>query len=155
MSDGKRYLLDANVFINAQQRYYSLEICPGFWHALLRQHEQKRVCSIDKIKTELDVRKDPLTRWVKERAPATFFKGTADKKVLDAFRDMVKWVQSEQQFTVAAKSKFASVADGWLVAYAKANGLVVVTHEEYASGAEQRTDSQRMHRVQGRILQHV
>lgn len=136
MSDGKRYLLDANVFIGAQQKYYSLDICPGFWLALLRQHEQKRVFSIDKVKAELVGVKDRLSRWAKETAPETFFKGTADKKVLDAFHDIVKWVQSEQQFTVGAKSAFASVADGWLVAYAKANGLVVVTHEEYAPGAK-------------------
>ena len=51
---------------------------------------------------------------------------------------MVKWVQGEQQFTGAAKAEFASVADGWVVAYAKANGLVVVTHEEYAPDAKKK-----------------
>ncbi len=28
------------------------------------------------------------------------------------------------------------MADGWLIAYAKENGLIVVTHEEYAPGAQ-------------------
>ena len=29
MSAGKRYLLDANMFIRAHQKYYGLDICPG------------------------------------------------------------------------------------------------------------------------------
>ena len=41
MSDGKRYVLDANVFIEAHQRYYALDVCPGFWLALIRQHEKQ------------------------------------------------------------------------------------------------------------------
>ncbi len=48
MSDGKQYLLDANVFIEAHQRYYGSDVCPGFWRALIQQHERKRVFSIDK-----------------------------------------------------------------------------------------------------------
>ena len=30
-----------------------------------------------------------------------------------------------------AKAQFASAADGWVIAYAKVNGLVLVTHEQY------------------------
>ena len=127
MSAGKRYILDANVFIQAHQTYYGFDICPGFWLALTRQHEAKRIFSIDKIRVELLAMSDHLSDWVKNRAPDTFFKGTADKAVSDAFRDMVTWVQGESQFTPEAKAEFSSVADGWLVAYAKANGLVVVT----------------------------
>jgi hypothetical protein len=136
MSDGKRYLLDANVFIEAHQKYYSLEICPGFWRTLVHHHAQKRVFSIDKVKAELAAGNDRLSRWAKETAPNTFFKGTADKQVIVAFQEMVNWVQSEQQFTAEAKAEFASVADGWVVAYAKANDLVVVTHELYAPDAK-------------------
>ncbi len=124
------------MFIGAHQKYYGLDICPGFWLALLRQHEQKRVFSIDKVKDELVAVNDRLSHWAKETAPETFFKGTADKAVIDAFGGVVKWVQSEQQFTVGAKADFASAADGWVVAYAKVNGLVVVTHEEYAPDAK-------------------
>lgn len=135
MSDGKRYVLDANVFIEAHQRYYGLDVCPGFWLALIRQHESKRVFSIDKVKVEILAGNDPLSRWARDTAPSTFFKGTADKAVSDAFRDVANWVQAEPQFSPEAKAQFASVADGWVIAYAKANGLVVVTHEEYAPDA--------------------
>lgn len=132
MSVGERYVLDANVFIQAHQKYYGFDICPGFWLALIRQHATKKVCSIDRIKTELEELNDDLKKWAKEKAPSTFFKKTADKMVSDTFRKMVNWVQNEHQFTPGAKAEFASDADGWLIAYAKANDLVVVTHEEYA-----------------------
>ena len=39
------------------------------------------------------------------------------------------WVQAQDQFSDAAKADFATGADGWLVAYAKSKGLIVVTHE--------------------------
>jgi hypothetical protein len=138
MSGGKRYVLDANVFIQAHQTYYGFDTCPGFWLALCRQYEARRVSSIDKIRTELLAGGDRLSDWVKDTAPPGFFKKTADRNVADAFRDLVNWVQNETRFTEAAKTEFASVADGWIIAYAKANGLTVVTHEEYAPAARKK-----------------
>ncbi|MGD2110011.1 MAG: DUF4411 family protein [Phycisphaerae bacterium] len=135
MSGSRRYVLDANVFIEAQNRYYAVDICPGFWVALTRQHKAGRIFSIDRVRKELlnlDLRK-----WIEEKLPRTFFKGTGDKKVADAFAEMVMWVQ-DQQFKPQAKAEFSSVADGWLVAYAKVNGQMVVTHEEYAPAAEKK-----------------
>jgi hypothetical protein len=138
MSAGKRYVLDANVFIQAHQTHYNFDICPGFWLALSRQHEAKRIFSIDKVRAELLAMNDQPSDWVKSRAPDTFFKRTADREVSGAFRDVVNWVQSESQFTPEAKAEFASVADGWVIAYAKANDLVVVTHEVYAPEARKK-----------------
>lgn len=138
MSASKRYVLDANVFIQASQGYYGFDVCPGFWRGLVIQHKRRRIYSIDKIKAELLAGHDELSQWVKDEAPATFFKGTGDKAVGTVFANMVKWVQAESQFTPLAKAEFASAADGWLVAYAKANGLVVVTHEELAPDARRK-----------------
>ena len=137
MSGCNKYALDANVFIQAHKTYYGFDLCPGFWLALLRQHELKRLCSIDKVRKELVDQGDKLTDWVNDTAPAMFFKGTADKAVSDAFRDLMNWVQSED-YSVQAKSTFAAAADGWLIAYAKINGHVVVTHEAYKPDAKNR-----------------
>lgn len=41
------------------------------------------------------------------------------------------WSQNQSQFTEAAKAEFASVADGWLIAYALAKGCAIVTHEQF------------------------
>lgn len=124
-----KYLLDANVFIQAHRSYYPLDICPGFWKALLQQHDHKRVFSIDRIKKEITEGGDQLKQWANQSAPKTFFKKTADTAVVAWYQKMVEWVSNEPQYTTGAKAEFANVADGWLVAYAKSNGLVVVTQE--------------------------
>ena len=138
MSRSRRYVLDANVFIEAHQRYYNFDICPGFWMALVHQHERKRVFSIDRIQEELTGRRDALSEWVTTTASEGFFKQTADQAVIKAFGDMVAWVDAEPQFNSGAKAEFATVADGWMIAYAKANGLILVTHEEYAPDAKKK-----------------
>lgn len=127
-----RYVLDANAFIEAKDRYYGFDICPGFWTSLISQHNADRVFSIDRIRDELAEQDDEIKDWIDERSPESFFKKTEDQAVVDLFQKMVNWVFSEDQFTDAAKAEFASVADGWLVVYASVNDLVVVTHEEYA-----------------------
>jgi TolB-like protein len=38
-------------------------------------------------------------------------------------------VQKKSHYLQEAKAEFASVADGWLIAFAKIYGLVIVTHE--------------------------
>jgi hypothetical protein len=138
MSGSKRYVLDANVFITAKNQYYGFNVCPGFWKSLIVHHEKKHVFSIDRVLDELAALGDELSQWATGEAPETFFKKTQDQAVVDEFQKMVTWVNSEAQFTPAAKAEFASVADGWLIAYAKVNGLTVVTHEEYAPDARSR-----------------
>jgi len=138
MTATRTYALDANVFIEAHQTYYSFDICPGFWAALVRQHASKRVFSVDKVKAELMAMDDRLKEWAQKIVPDTFFKGTADTEVVNAYSLMANWVQGQPQFTSEAKAEFATVADGWVIAYAKANGLVVVTHEEYAPDAKRK-----------------
>lgn len=138
MSRSKPYALDANAFIESHQRYYSFATCPGFWAALLRHHDTKRVLSIDRIRTELVDFDDELSDWVRQSAPATFFKGTADKAVVDGFGKLMAWVQNQTQFTREAKAEFAEEPDGWLIAYALCNNCIVVTHEQYAPDAQKR-----------------
>jgi hypothetical protein len=48
------------------------------------------------------------------------------------------WVQAQNQFSPAAKADFANGADGWLVAYARAKGCVVVTQEVPAPDARRK-----------------
>lgn len=125
-----RYVLDANCFIEPHLRFYPFDIVPGYWQALKGLHKSNRICSIDKVKAELIAQKDRLSDWVKE-LDETFFKQTRDQAVISEFRDMMEWVQQNNQFTDPAKRKFARIADGWLVAFAKVTKRIVVTQEEY------------------------
>lgn len=126
------YVLDSDVFIAAKNAYYAFDICPGFWESIVYAHEHDRVRSIDRIKAELlaGQPKEDLVVWVKETVPARFFHGTQSKAVLDAYAEIALWVQRSTQYLDRAKAKFATEADGWLVAYSMVHGSTVVTNEQ-------------------------
>lgn len=131
MANDARYILDANVFIEATRRYYSFELCPGFWECLNTFHAEGRVSSSDHVRAELLRGKDDLAEWAKKAVPSSFFGSSNEAPVIEAYAELVGWVQLHEQFLPEAKSEFASVADGWVVAQAMALGLTVVTHEVY------------------------
>lgn len=129
MMAAARFVLDANVFIQAHRAYYAFDVCPGYWKALLAHHNDARLCSIDRIRDELLAGKDDLADWVAKAVPGAFFANTHDSTTTSWFTQMMTWVQSRPQFFAAAKAEFAAKADGWLVAYARAFGCTLVTLE--------------------------
>jgi hypothetical protein len=127
----RRFLLDADVLIQAHRSYYAFDICPGFWDCLVAYHGQGRVQSIDRVHDEIAGSGDSLEQWTEERVPSAFFGHTKAQDVLAQFGEIQAWVDSSKQFTDAAKEKFRDDADGWLVAYAKTRGWIVVTREKF------------------------
>jgi Domain of unknown function (DUF4411) len=138
MNVDKGYVLDTNIFIGAFQQYYPFDFCPGFWDCLSQQHNANRVFSIDKVAIELAGIRDQLSDWAKQKANATLFQETTDLSVVQVYKEIANWVNSNKQFTPSAKTDFMGVADGWVIAYAKANNLKVVTLEEIAPESKRR-----------------
>lgn len=124
-----RYLVDANVLMEAHRHYYTFDLCPGFWECVVWHHKQGVMSSIDRVKDEIEDGKDALSHWVKRSCPASFFVATTDRKVADSYGKIIVWTQSQKQYKPEAQAKFASAADGWLVAHAREHGFVVVTQE--------------------------
>lgn len=125
------YLLDANVFIEAHRRYYSFDIAPSFWGSLKNLAEGSHICSIDKIQNELcpsTTSPDRLNQWTSEQF-SDYFKSVDEADVLSSYSEIQSWSASSTHFTDEAKREFAQNADAWIVAYAKAKGYTVVTHE--------------------------
>lgn len=131
------HVLDTNVFTQSQRYYYPNDICPGFWECLAAHSESGRIVSIDRVLAEIRVGRDFVTEWANAR-PVNFFASTQVSETVVEYAAMVQWVQGNPQFLPAAKAEFASVADGWLVAYAKAYDLIVVTQEVYAATVRKR-----------------
>ena len=50
----EKYVLDANVFIQAKRRFYGFAFCPGYWQTLIWHQQQGRLCSLDKVRSELE-----------------------------------------------------------------------------------------------------
>jgi hypothetical protein len=133
----KKYVLDANVFIEASQRYYGFDFVPSFWKALIDQASAERIRSIDRVKQELLRGNDDLSKWA-DNEFAGYFDSTAEADAIQAYRQVMEWAQKEPQYTEAARAEFARVADGWLVAYAMARNKVLVTHEQFQRDAKKR-----------------
>lgn len=130
-----RFVLDANVFIEAHRNYYSFEFCPAFWDCLTQHFHNANLLSIDKVRAELlDISKleheepDTLYHWTLA-SPTGMFVSSSDQALADAYNEIIAWVSSRSQFFEGAKEDFAAKADGWLVAYAHVHGRTLVTQE--------------------------
>jgi hypothetical protein len=121
------YLLDANVFIEAKNRYYSFDICPGFWEWMDQAAPAGTSHSITKVYDELVAGNDGLAKWIKSRKDGRFL-DVSDPPTQQAFAKVAQTVQ-RGPYTPEAKRKFLSGADPWLVAKAMTISAVIVTHE--------------------------
>ncbi len=132
MSKKPHFYLDSDVFIAAKNAYYAFSICPGFWKSLIHYHGKHRLYSIDRIRGEILAGRntDDLVQWTQNELPKEFFRATDSEEVKNAFTDVMLWAQRSGQYSESAKAKFATEADGWLVAYAKVHPGIVVTNEQ-------------------------
>lgn len=128
-----RYLLDANVFIEAKNRYYGLDFCPAFWDWLVDRNTQGLVDSIEKVGDELAAGVDDLAGWAVARGETFFL--PPDQKVLQALAEVGDWVKG-QKYHPSAVGTFLQDADYYLVAHARAHRCIVVTHEVASDGAK-------------------
>ncbi|MEI6715840.1 MAG: DUF4411 family protein [Verrucomicrobiota bacterium] len=127
----QNYVIDTNVFVEAHRRYYPFDICPGFWSALCWWQSKGRVCSVAKVKEELTRNDDTLCSWSTDKFGDDAFISPS-QNVVGAFSELADWVNTQNQFQDRAKAEFSEVADGWVIAHAKATGSIVVTHEGYS-----------------------
>lgn len=123
------YVLDANVFIQASRMYYAFDIAPKFWEKLVLFAGDGKICSIDQIETEILVGKDNLADWVEKNFKSAFAP-TDDPDVMIEYAKVISWTESQAHYLDYAKTEFASIADGWLIAYAKAKGYTLITTEQ-------------------------
>lgn len=86
-------LLDANVFIQAKNSYYSFDLVPAFWSWLHLQANAGALASIDLVYTELKDGSDELARWVKGRRQAIFHVGSSSPVVAGHIASPYTWAQ--------------------------------------------------------------
>ena len=122
------FVLDANVFISANNMYYAPDLCAEFWRRLAYCNRAKTVFSIDKVYEELMHHEDELSVW--SRKNRSMFESTRDNQTEEKYADMTEWVKRERH--AEALEEFSSAADGWLAAFASVNDAILVTHEQPA-----------------------
>lgn len=131
------YLLDANIFIEAKNRYYRFEIVPSFWAWLDAQQQQGNLASIEMVCQELSRGNDELARWARARAQGGWFLPENDVATQQLFRQIVQWVVT-QSFTQPAINEFLACSDPWLIAKASTLNAIVVTHETYDANVKRK-----------------
>lgn len=129
------FLIDANVLIEAKNRYYAFDIVPGFWAWLDRAHHQAVACSIEAVRDELLDGDDELAEWARNN---TSFFLPIDQGTTKHFPALSAWANS-RGFTQSALAEFTgNNADYLLVAHAREHQHVVVTHEQPRPDARKR-----------------
>jgi hypothetical protein len=125
------YLLDANTLIEAKNRYYGMNICPGYWAWVLRTHGQGVLASIESVGDELKRGNDELALWAKHNK--ALFLPVSDEATQTAFTQVAEHVASQAHtMKPGALDEFLSGADPWLIAKAMTStDSVVVTHEQF------------------------
>lgn len=125
-----RFLVDSNIFIEAKNRYYGFDICPGFWEWM------DDVCGADvgsiiDVRDELADGRDELAEWIAARNDADWFLRVDDDQTQSYFADVANHVATAG-YTEPAVQKFLAKADPWLIAKAMTLGATIVTHETVA-----------------------
>lgn len=124
------YLIDANVFIEAKNKYYNMSFCPAFWDWLLRGCAGQQIFSIHGIYNELINGNDELKTWSMENRH--FFLPMSDEDTQRNLSAVAAYVASQQvsvPMSVGAMEEFLRGADTWLIAKAMAIVATIVTHE--------------------------
>lgn len=124
------HLIDSNCFIDAANRFYGFDFCPGFWDWIDQQHALGVIYSIEAVGNELKQKNDDLAKWAKQK-DARFFL-PPDNFTATHMTQLVTWLDNERRtgtYDQRRVSDFLSVADPLLIAHAWAYNHTVVTHE--------------------------
>jgi hypothetical protein len=85
--------------MEASRRYYAFDIAPAFWYGLIEYAQFGRICSIDRVKDEIDRGDDELKEWVRSEFHL-WFEPTDQVDVLTAYGRIMLWVNNQDQFTL-------------------------------------------------------
>jgi len=121
MVAGKRFCLDTNVFIEGWNKYYSEDLCPSYWEILDSLARAERVSAPIEVRREIQKHDDALAEWVASR-PYLFEEITIDvqhqlRQIMASYGRLVD------------NTRQRSIADPWVIAFAKCENAIVVTKE--------------------------
>lgn len=118
------YCLDANVLIEAWQKYFSPTICPSYWDVLNTLGIQKRIFIPQMVYDEVANTEDDLAHWLMaSKIPVRKIDGP-----ITAIIRQIYDFNPNHKFLVD-NTKQRSLADPWVIAHAIHERACVVTKE--------------------------
>ena len=120
-----KYCLDANVLIQAWQKYYNPKFCPDYWEILIELGNRGEIFIPEMVFEEIIRTEDDLSKWLKQSGiPITKISGpvTILLQKIYSFNPIHK--------NLVDNTKARSLADPWVIAHALHENAIVVTKEE-------------------------
>ncbi|RPI78943.1 MAG: DUF4411 family protein [Desulfobacteraceae bacterium] len=121
----KKYCLDANVLIQAWQKYYSPKICPDYWVVLNELGVQGKIFLPQMVFEEITRTDDDLSKWLKE---SNIPKYKIDTAVTECLKSI--YAKNPVHKHLVDNTKQRSLADPWVIAHALKEDAILVTKEE-------------------------
>jgi len=121
----KFFWIDSDVLIQAKNSWYAFDIAPSFWKALESSIANDRLRSPLAVWTELKKGGDDLFKWADSLKDKFFV--APEKPVQTTLTSIGKYVTDN--YVEPHCGDFLSGADPWLIAHAKADHGIVITHE--------------------------
>lgn len=124
------YCIDANVLIQAWQKYYAPTICPDYWNILNELGKEGRIFIPEEVKNEIVVTddteksEDDLSKWLK-RSDIPIHIPT--EKTIKCWQTIIQANPLHKLLVDNVKGR--SLADPWVVSHALDKEATVVTKE--------------------------
>jgi predicted nucleic acid-binding protein len=120
-----KYCLDANVLIQAWQKYYNPKFCPDYWNILVELGKNGKIFIPELVYEEIVRTEDDLSKWLKgSKIPINKISGPVTiclQKIYAA---------DPTHKNLVDNTKARSLADPWVIAHALHENATVVTKEE-------------------------
>lgn len=124
-----QYLLDTNIYINFYDRAYRFEYFPSFWDAFEKVLNQYVI--LPKIVVEETNKSDEFKKWLEDTFKGEYLN---HKNYAEEWGQIIQHIAQHPCYSDKALIDPRSwthekIADGWLIAIAKKDGLTLVTDE--------------------------
>ena len=121
----KKYCLDANVLIQAWQKYYNPKFCPQYWDIINKLGHDEKIFIPKMVYDEIIKTDDDLSSWLKaSQIPI--------HKITEPVTVCLQkiYAKDPSHKNLVDNTKARSLADPWVIAHAMNEEAVVVTKEE-------------------------
>lgn len=118
------YCIDANILIQAWQKYYSPEICPSYWEVLNNLGKRGAIFIPELVYEEIEKGEDNLFEWLKNS-------DIPIKKIDGEVANCLKkiYASNPNHKYLVSSNGIHSKADPWVIAHAMKENAIVVTKE--------------------------